>query len=73
VNELGRAYIADFGLSSVYDSKIWALTGFSSAASRGGTVRWQAPELLDVENGNIMKNTTASDVYAWSCVCYEVG
>ncbi|KAF8063193.1 kinase-like domain-containing protein, partial [Lyophyllum atratum] len=60
-----RAYLADFGLSGVEDLEILHWTSQSSAASRGGTVRWQAPELFKFESS---KN---ADVYAWSCVCYE--
>ncbi|KAJ7633427.1 hypothetical protein DFH06DRAFT_692077 [Mycena polygramma] len=64
ITRSGRAVLADFGLSSVTDSKI-----FSSASSfkSGGTMRWQAPELFP---GG--RNSFASDVYAFSCVCYEV-
>ncbi|KAG6894634.1 hypothetical protein C0995_013925, partial [Termitomyces sp. Mi166 len=36
-------------------------------------MNWQAPELFDVEHSRPPKNTAASDVYAWACVCYEVG
>lgn len=37
----------------------------------GGTVRWQAPELLDIETVK-PRNTQESDVYALACVWYEV-
>ncbi|KAG6907606.1 hypothetical protein DXG01_008224 [Tephrocybe rancida] len=72
VDNLGRARLADFGLSSISDPDILAWTSHSSAASKGGSVRWQAPELFDVENDSLVKNTQASDVYAWACVCYEI-
>lgn len=72
VDNEGRARLADFGISSVSDSKIPAWTSHSSAASTGGSVRWQAPELFDVENDQAVSNSVASDVYAWSCVCYEI-
>ena len=38
-------------------------------------MRWQAPELLNSSRFPIVKSglTTASDVYAFSCVCIEVG
>ncbi|KAF8074155.1 kinase-like domain-containing protein [Lyophyllum atratum] len=68
----GRARLADFGISSVSDSQIPSWTSHSSAASKGGSVRWQAPELFDTETDDFVKNTKASDVYAWSCVCYEI-
>lgn len=35
-------------------------------------MRWQAPELFDVNNDEAVHNSKASDIYAWSCVCYEV-
>ncbi|KAJ7140920.1 kinase-like domain-containing protein [Mycena epipterygia] len=65
VTRSGRAVLADFGLSSVTDSKILQLS--TSTVKIGGTVRWQAPELF---RGN--RNSFASDVYAFSCVCYEI-
>ncbi|GLB42831.1 putative protein with domain-containing protein [Lyophyllum shimeji] len=67
VNESGKALLADFGISSISDPQILALTSHS-VGSKGGSVRWQAPELFDED----IHNTTASDVYAWSCVVYEI-
>ncbi|KAJ7057682.1 kinase-like domain-containing protein, partial [Mycena amicta] len=64
VNSSGHAVLADFGLSSIAESKILLST---STTKIGGTVRWQAPELFD---GN--KNSFSSDVYAFGCVCYEI-
>ncbi|KAF8182998.1 kinase-like domain-containing protein, partial [Mycena galopus ATCC 62051] len=64
VTQSGRAVLADFGLASVADSKVLVST---SSGKRGGTVRWQAPELF---RGG--RNSFASDVYAFSCVCYEI-
>ncbi|KAJ6594696.1 kinase-like domain-containing protein [Mycena capillaripes] len=64
VTRSGRAVLADFGLSSVTDSKILSST---STSKGGGTMRWQAPELF---RGS--RNSFASDVYAFSCVCYEI-
>ncbi|KAJ6526937.1 hypothetical protein DFH09DRAFT_1187168 [Mycena vulgaris] len=65
VTRSGRAVLADFGLSSVTDSKILLLT--TSTLKTGGTARWQAPELF---TGSL--NSFASDVYAFACVCYEI-
>ncbi|KAG5328155.1 hypothetical protein C0989_010883, partial [Termitomyces sp. Mn162] len=72
IDNSGRARLADFGLSGMSDPQILAWTSTSSAGSRGGSVRWQAPELFDVKNDVYVKNTPESDVYAWSCVCYEI-
>ncbi|KAG6908758.1 hypothetical protein DXG01_003370 [Tephrocybe rancida] len=72
VDDSERACVADFGLSSVSDSNIPAFTSHSSAASKGGSARWQAPELVDPESGNDAHNTVESDVYAYSSVLYEI-
>ncbi|KAJ7815920.1 kinase-like domain-containing protein [Mycena leptocephala] len=64
VTQSGRAVLADFGLASVADSKVLLST---SSGKRGGTVRWHAPELF-LEG----RTSFASDVYAFSCVCYEI-
>jgi serine/threonine protein kinase len=38
-----------------------------------GTLRWQAPELLDPDaDDSTCAISLASDVYAYACVCYEV-
>eukprot|EP00980_Cylindrotheca_fusiformis_P007596 scaffold1582_cov93-Cylindrotheca_fusiformis.AAC.5 len=52
-----RAKVADFGLS--HDKYANGITG---------TAYWMAPELLRGESGN----TTASDVYAFGIVLYEI-
>lgn len=64
-----RACLADFGLATVKDSKRLTLT--ASTQKSVGTIRWQAPELLDPSQGPV-PNTKSSDIYAFSCVCYEV-
>ncbi|KAG6860188.1 hypothetical protein C0995_014616 [Termitomyces sp. Mi166 len=84
VNESRRAYVGDFGLAA-YDTLVDDLPGaliqheILDQGSRGGTVRWQAPELLtDEEHGldentaPVRKNTMATDVYAWGCICFEI-
>ena len=71
VTESGKACLADFGLSNHVDAEMLTWTSESSANHTGGTVRWKAPELFDPENEN-SKPTKETDVYAFSCVCYEV-
>ncbi|KAG6824366.1 hypothetical protein H0H92_007094 [Tricholoma furcatifolium] len=72
INEFERACIADFGLSSVSDKEILTWTSHSAMSSKGGTVRWQAPELFNPEEEEDILNTPASDIYAWACVAYEI-
>ncbi|KAJ6530243.1 kinase-like domain-containing protein, partial [Mycena capillaripes] len=61
-----RACIADFGLSSIASAVTLRFT-HSTASARGGTARYQAPELFGGD-----KQHYASDVYALSCVFYEI-
>lgn len=66
VDEFGKARIADFGLARV----IYTQATFTEASASGkGTVKWQAPELLDGSNTRI---TPESDVYSYGCLCLEV-
>ncbi|KAF7330803.1 Protein kinase domain-containing protein [Mycena venus] len=67
VSPSGRACISDFGLSSIVDALSLKLT-LSSHNARGGTPRYQAPELLLSEN----PNDFGTDVYALACVGYEI-
>ncbi|KAJ7088668.1 kinase-like domain-containing protein [Mycena epipterygia] len=62
-----RACIADFGLSSIVNAITLRFT-HSTASARGGTTRYQAPELLRGES----ENHFGSDVYGFACVCYEI-
>ncbi|KAF8063355.1 kinase-like domain-containing protein [Lyophyllum atratum] len=72
VNGSRRACLADFGLSAVSDANILHWTSHSSVESKGGSVRWQAPELFDIDSDDVVYNSMASDVYALSCVTYEI-
>ncbi|KAG6809010.1 hypothetical protein H0H92_001983 [Tricholoma furcatifolium] len=77
VDGSGRAVIADFGLSNVNDPYILKWTSESTIGSKRGTTRWHAPELLAIESEDTVEassvyNTQASDVFAWSNVCYEI-
>ncbi|KAJ7709206.1 kinase-like domain-containing protein [Mycena olivaceomarginata] len=62
-----RACIADFGLSSIINAMTLRLTT-SSAPARGGTARYQAPELFEAK----AIKTFETDIYAFGCVCYEI-
>ncbi|KAG5726124.1 Serine/threonine-protein kinase HT1, partial [Termitomyces sp. T112] len=72
IDAAGRARVSDFGLSCISDPDIIAWTSVSSASSKGGSLRWQAPELFDVKNDEAVKNSTFSDIYALGCIFYEV-
>lgn len=72
VDASGRPCITDFGLTRV----IYSQTSIAAASnfSGKGSLRWQAPELIrnvTGEQGNTSV-TTASDVYAYGCICLEV-
>ncbi|KAJ7738889.1 kinase-like domain-containing protein [Mycena olivaceomarginata] len=58
-----RACVADFGLSSIADSVTLKFTHLTPSP-RGGTSRYQAPELLLTA----MPNHFGSDVYAFACI-----
>ncbi|KAJ6516351.1 hypothetical protein C8R45DRAFT_959829 [Mycena sanguinolenta] len=66
VTPSGRACITDFGLSTIVDELSLKMT-FSSRNGLVGTVRYQAPELL-----NKSPIHYGSDVYAFACVSYEI-
>ncbi|KAJ6447773.1 kinase-like domain-containing protein, partial [Mycena sanguinolenta] len=61
-----RACIADFGLSSIVNGMSSLQLTNSSMRARGGTLRYQAPELLNRGHHN-----SQSDVFAFACVAYE--
>ncbi|KAF9441592.1 kinase-like protein [Macrolepiota fuliginosa MF-IS2] len=71
VSRAGHACLADFGLSSLRDAEVIRFAMLESSGHRGGTPRWEAPELLD-DSEAIIHRTPASDIYAFGCVCYEV-
>ncbi|KAG6908621.1 hypothetical protein DXG01_003946 [Tephrocybe rancida] len=65
IDDAGRAHLADFGISSATESNILSWTTHTRGTSRGGSVRWQAPELFTPADGDDPPNTMESDVYAW--------
>ena len=68
VTPAGRACLADFGLTTVIDES--QSVGMNRSTTKmGGTTRWQAPELF--HGGRYDRK--AADIYAFACVCYEVG
>ncbi|KAG6805697.1 hypothetical protein H0H92_014346, partial [Tricholoma furcatifolium] len=72
INSSQRACLADFGLASASDPEVLLWASFSSYTSKGGSVRWQAPELFDPEAADELHYATkATDIYAWASVAYE--
>lgn len=70
ITQSKRACLTDFGVAVAKDNTNMAIT---TTNNNLGTLRWQAPELLDPEADDASCVTTlASDVYAYGCVCYEV-
>ncbi|KAJ7713163.1 kinase-like domain-containing protein [Mycena metata] len=63
VDEGGHARLADFGLACYANAT-------AKSSTHAGSTRWMAPELL--EPGRHFQRTLATDVYAFSCVCYEL-
>ena len=73
VNRSGRACLADFGLANLVDEDILRWSSIETTDHHSiGTLRWQAPELIDPPTDKSAKATPASDIYSFACVCYEV-
>ncbi|KAJ7788301.1 kinase-like domain-containing protein [Mycena olivaceomarginata] len=68
ITHSGRACIADFGVSAIANAMSVRFTHSTVTYARGGTTRYQAPELLRRES----ENHFGSDVYAFASVCYEI-
>ncbi|KAJ6471774.1 hypothetical protein C8R47DRAFT_1297139 [Mycena vitilis] len=60
INELGRASLTDFGLAGLVESEPTL-----GSSTRGGSARWQSPELIAPPSGISFKRTTASDIWAF--------
>jgi len=76
ITQSGRACLADFGLAKAAMNSKTISVIHSSTGKSGGTMRWQAPELLstDIEESESYEynSSKASDIYAFACVCYEI-
>ena len=72
ITQSHRACLADFGLATTKDSQSFHVTPAVNTRVKG-SLRWQAPELMDPDADDASSGTTlASDVYAFAFVCYEV-
>ncbi|KAG6880737.1 hypothetical protein C0993_004821, partial [Termitomyces sp. T159_Od127] len=74
IDSAGRAALGGFGQSGMAESQKLERSTQSSMASKGGTIRWQAPELFlgQEDLSKEVCNTKESDIFAWAGVCYEV-
>ncbi|KAF8550643.1 kinase-like protein [Imleria badia] len=73
----GRARIADFGLSTILDEIGGSTFATSSTGKPRGTLRWAAPELLDlVDHGDAKTQhtgpTTQSDIYSFGSIMLQI-
>ncbi|KAJ7792599.1 kinase-like domain-containing protein, partial [Mycena olivaceomarginata] len=67
IDERGTACLSDFGLAGLVESEPTL-----RSSTRGGSIRWMPPELLSPPSGVSFTRTTASDIWAFGCVCGEV-
>ncbi|KAF8130905.1 kinase-like domain-containing protein [Mycena galopus ATCC 62051] len=75
VSDDWNACLADFGLTGVIEDAASTTGGaLTSTANHAGSVRWFAPELIAPTTFGCERfmRTTASDVYAFACVCLEL-
>ncbi|KAF8437614.1 kinase-like domain-containing protein [Boletus edulis BED1] len=78
IRENGRACIADFGLSMLL-TELGGST-FAASSHARGTLRWTAPELLDLEvpedgmeeESQRVAPTTQSDVYSFGSIMLQI-
>ena len=79
IDDDGHAVLTDFGLSKVIE-ELTGPTG-NTTSMLGGTIRWQAPELIfdeheEDEEGDSRKSgpfpSLSSDVWSFACTAYEV-
>ncbi|KAJ7141696.1 kinase-like domain-containing protein [Mycena crocata] len=68
VDDAGHACLTDFGLTVLSDATT------TQTNNGAGSVRWMAPETLDPSAYGLQNHlpTTASDIYAFGCLCLEV-
>ncbi|KAJ7609208.1 kinase-like domain-containing protein [Mycena polygramma] len=74
VSDDGSACLSDFGLATTISDNDSTAGGLTSSSNHGGSVRWFAPELIEPKAFGCERfcRTTASDVYAYACVCLEL-
>ncbi|KAG1731190.1 kinase-like domain-containing protein [Suillus paluster] len=68
IDSRGNAYVTDFGLSML----LAECDGLSFEAYQPGSIRWVAPELINLAEEEVEKPTTCSDVYSFGSVALQV-
>ncbi|KAJ7336465.1 kinase-like domain-containing protein [Mycena albidolilacea] len=73
ISDDGHACLSDFGLATTF-SEADSTATMTSSSNRAGSARWFAPELIEPKSFGCERfvRTTASDVYAYACVCLEL-
>ncbi|TDL21780.1 kinase-like protein [Rickenella mellea] len=64
------ACLGDLGLARFRDSQESTLG--ATTANATGTLRWQAPELLNIVDGESTHRSERCDIYSFGCVCLEL-
>ncbi|TDL21798.1 kinase-like protein [Rickenella mellea] len=64
------ACLGDFGLARFRDSQESTLP--TTTGNTAGTLRWQAPELLNTVEGKSTHRTEQCDIYSFGSVCLEL-
>ncbi|KAF8144229.1 kinase-like domain-containing protein [Mycena galopus ATCC 62051] len=64
IGDDGQPRLTDFGLTGLIDAE----TSSTGESKPRGSIRWMAPELFRQP----FQRTTASDIWAFACVCCEV-
>lgn len=68
IDSKGNAHVTDFGLSAI----LAECDSSSCETYYPGSIRWAAPELIDLADEEAGRPTTRSDVYSLGCVIFQV-
>ncbi|KAG1900071.1 kinase-like domain-containing protein [Suillus fuscotomentosus] len=68
IDSKGNAHVTDFGLSAI----LAECDSSSCETYYPGSIRWAAPELIDLTDEEAGKPTTRSDVYSLGCVILQL-
>ncbi|KAJ7859646.1 kinase-like domain-containing protein [Mycena olivaceomarginata] len=73
ISDDGNVCLSDFGLATTF-SEADSTAGMTSSSNRAGSIQWFAPELIQPQSFGCERfvRTTATDVYAYACVCLEL-